>query len=298
VSEPRPGSESYWSDLRAQHGTAETAVRSSLVDGKNNSRAPEPRDAEQSRLSTYLTDDEDDESHRYDCRETYRNFELEADDGETAAYRCGSWDCFCCAHRMRHNLIEEMERVVSERPELRRFLTLTVDTDAPGGTAERHEYITERWNALRTELNDRYPGLSYIWVRHEGDEKGRPHLHLLVDRYLPQSMLSMLSKRVGLGEVVDIRRVNARNAAKYLTSYLGKGALASLPKGLRRYGSSSDISLAVRGGGGDERDWQLLMDDYEIAPVDGDGPLRRVATKTDIWLQKQNGGPLGVPPPD
>jgi hypothetical protein len=281
---------------------ANGAVRTSLVDGKNNSRAGETTDTEQSTLTDHLDqdsrDDRLDEDGRYDCRRAYWNMDLEADDGETAAFRCNSWDCYCCAHRMRMNLIEEMERVVTERPELRRFLTLTVDTDTPGDTAAHHEHITDRWNALRTEINDRYPGLSYIWVRHEGDENGRAHLHLLVDRYLPQSMLSNLSKRVGLGEVVDIRRVNARNAAKYLTSYLGKGALANLPDGLRRYGSSSDISLAVRGGSGDDRDWRLMMDDYEIRRRSTGEPLRREVTKTDLYVQKVRGGPAGLDPPD
>lgn len=113
-------------------------------------------------------------------------------------------------------------------------------------------------DALRTEINDRYPGLSYVWIRHEGDENGRPRLHLLVNRYLDQSALSVMTERVGLGPLVDIRRVNARNAAHYLTSYLGQGALADLPKGLQRYGSSADIdlprtsiSLSVGLGGGD-----------------------------------------------
>jgi hypothetical protein len=200
---------------------------------------------------------------------------------------------------MRMNLIEELDRLVEDRPELRRLLTITVAPEtAPTGKEEKHAHLTERWNALRTEINDRYPGLSYVWIRHEGDEKDRPHLHLLVDRYLPQRTLSVMTERVGLGPIVDIRRVNARNAAKYLTSYLGKGALASLPKGLRRYGSSSDISLEVRGGGGDDRDWRLLMDDYEITPKEAEsGPLRRGVTKTDLWMQKQHGGPLGVPPP-
>jgi hypothetical protein len=112
-----------------------------------------------------------------------------------------------------------------------------------------------------------------------------------------------MSDDVGLGRVVDIRRVNARNAAHYLTSYLGRGALAELPKGLRRYGSSSDISLEVRGGGdrddddGDDRDWTLMMDDYEtLSPEAERRPLRRGVTKTDLWLQKHHGGPLGLPP--
>ncbi|OAQ51058.1 hypothetical protein HTG_19185 [Natrinema mahii] len=160
-------------------------------------------------------------------------------------------------------LIEEIERITQERPEMRRFLTLTVDARAPASKERKHEYITDRWNALRTELRDRYPNLSYLWVRHEGDERDRPHLHLLVDRYLPQQELSRLSERVGLGSIVDIRRVDARNAAHYISAYLGRGALSFLPDGSRRYGSSADVDLDPRDPGGDdggalEEEWSLV----------------------------------------
>lgn len=236
----------------------------SLVDGENNSREPEPPENRQTRQTTFNEHDlgETDDG-RYDCRDTFDDMFYRGPDGDTAQYRCDSWDCYCCAHRMRMNLIEEMERLVEERPELRRFLTLTIGEDGPSTTDAQHKHLTDRFNALRTELRDRHPNLSYIWVRHEGDEKGRPHLHLLVDRYLPQDELSTIASRTGLGEIVDIRRVNARNAAKYLTSYLGKGALAQLPDGSRRYGSSADIDLNVRGGGGDDgpTTWRLLKDD-------------------------------------
>jgi hypothetical protein len=225
--------------------------------------------------------------------------ELEADDGEIAAFRCDSWDCYCCAHRMRMNLIEELDRLIEERPQLRRLLTLTLDPSAaPVDQGDQHRYLTERFNALRTELNDRYDGLSYVWIREEG-ESDNPHLHLLVDRYLDQGELSKIAKRVGLGEIVDIRYVNARNAARYLTKYLTKGSMADLPDGIQRYGSSSDIDLAVRGGDGDSRDWELMMDDYETIARDGERrPLRRAVTKTDLWLQKREGGPLGLPEAD
>ena len=254
---------------------------------------------QQSELEDHLDLTEDDDG-RYDCRHVYQNMEMEAEDGQTAAFRCKSWDCYCCAHWMRMNLIEEMERLVEERPELRRFLTLTLDPErAPAGQEEKHRYLTERFNALRTELNDRYDDLSYVWVREEG-EGDNPHLHLIVDRFLPQNELSAISRRVGLGEVVDIRRVNARNMAKYLTKYLTKGSLADLPKGSRRYGSSSDINLNVRGGGGDSRQWDLMMDDYLITTQDGD-PLRRSVTKADLMQQKMWDGPVppdsGVGPP-
>jgi len=282
--------------------SATTGGGPSLDDGKNNSREREPPENGQSRLTDHLDLGQSaaaDDLGRYDCRKVYHNFELEAADGDTAHFRCSSWRCYCCAHRMRCNLIEELDRLVHERPELRRLLTLTISPDsAPPTTEAQHEYITERFNALRTELNDRYEDLTYVWIRHEGDEHGRPHLHLLVDRYLPQGELAMLSERVGLGEVVDIRRVNARNAAKYLTSYLGKGTLANLPKGLRRYGSSADVDLAVRGGDGDDREWQLVMDDYAVSPTTGEPPLRRGVTKRDLYAQRVRGGPVGLPPPE
>jgi len=223
--------------------------------------------SEQTRLGDHL-DLADDRDDRPDCREDLQHLRYEnTETGETGPYRCGSWDCECCGHRLRMSLIEEIERITKERPEMRRFLTLTVDASAPVGRESQHEYITDRWNALRTELRDRYPDLSFLWVRHEGDERDRPHLHLLVDRYLPQSMLSMLSKRVGLGEVVDIRRVNARNAAHYISAYLGRGALSHLPDGARRYGSSADVDLDPRNTGGDDdeaSEWMLAAYD-EIA---------------------------------
>jgi hypothetical protein len=280
-----------------------TARGPSLVDGKNNSRdanAGAGRPDGQSRLDDFeeFRPDRPEDRQRYDCREVYRNMELEAEDGETSGFRCDSWDCYCCAHRMRMNLIESLERLVETRPEMRRFLTLTLDPDrAPASQSEQHRYLTDRFNALRTELTDRYDGLSYVWVREEG-ESDNPHLHLLVDRYIPQGDLSEMASRVGLGEVVDIRRVEARNAAKYLTKYLAKGSMADLPKGIRRYGSSADVDLDVRGGGGDDREWRLMMRDHDVTAPDG-GPLRRAVTKTDLWLQKQRGGPVGLdPPPD
>ena len=205
---------------------------------------------------------------RPDCRRDLAHLEYESESGERASYRCGSWDCECCGHRLRMSLIEEIERITEERPEMRRFLTLTVDGRAGHTKEEQHEYITDRWNALRTELRDRYPDLSFLWVRHEGDERDRPHLHLLVDRYLPQAELSMLADRVGLGRIVDIRRVDARNAAHYISAYLGRGALSHLPKGSRRYGSSADVDLDPRNPGGGDRDDELLEERWHLVAYD------------------------------
>jgi hypothetical protein len=268
----------------------------SLDLGKNNSTRPEAAENgqyEQSDLGEFV---ERNDSSRYDCRGVYSNFRYESESGKTAEYRCDSWDCYCCGYRMRNNLVEEIDRVTSERPELRRFLTLTLDdAKAPASQERQHHYLTERWNALRTAIEREYGDFSYIWVREEQDS-GRPHLHILVSRYIPQEWVSRRWSELGGGEVVDIRQVDTRKAAHYVGKYLTKSATSGFPDGIRRYGSSRDIDLDVRGGGGDSvEEWRLLMDDHE---VDREGePLTRAVSSVDFVVQRLNRGPLGKGPP-
>lgn len=199
---------------------------------------------------------------RPDCREDlahlqYRNTETD----ETAPYRCDSWDCVCCGHRMKMNLLEELDRVVEERPELSRLLTLTVDPSRNPDQEQAHRDIGEAWNRLRSYIQASYGDFSYIWVREE-QESGYPHLHVLVSRYLPQDAVAAAWDRTGMGSVVDIRDVQARQAGHYVAKYLAKDAMANLPSGVHRYGSSTDIDLAVRGSGSDESTpWVLEAED-------------------------------------
>ena len=275
------------------------AERSSLDLGKNNSRASETPDSAQYSQSTLAEFGETGETGdgRYDCRVVYSNFFFQNDDPDSdaeAPYRCGSWDCYCCGYRMRMNLVEEIERVCSERPELSRLLTLTLDPElAPDDQDEQHRHITDRWNALRTSITDEFGSFSYIWVREE-QESGLPHLHILVSRYLPQQWVSRRWRELDGGEVVDIRKIErVEKAAHYIGKYLTKNALSGLPSGSKRYSSSQDIDLDVRGDGGsddDPRRWELVMDDYQIRD---DDPLTRGVTGSDHVEQRENGGPLG-----
>ena len=266
---------------------SKSAERSSLVLGRNISTRSETGD-----------------SGRYDCRRVYSNYHIDDDEtGEEFPYRCGSWDCYCCGYRMRMNLVEEIGRVCSARPAMRRLMTLTLDpSTAPADPREQHRYLTERWNALRTALDRRFGGsLSYIWVREEGEKSDdlHPHLHIIVNQYIPQGWLSSTWNDLGGGEVVDIRYVDrVEKTAHYLGKYLTKNALSGLPEGIRRYGSSQDISLDVRGDSGEsEASYSLLMDDHEMTDENGD-PVTRGVAGIDFVLQRRNGGPLGLDPPD
>ena len=40
--------------------------------------------------------------------------------------------------------------------------------------------------------------------------------------------------------------------------------MGGLPDGIRRFGSSVDFDLDIRGGGGSDDDWSLLMDAYAV----------------------------------
>ena len=280
----------------AVSGADSGAERSSLDLGENDSTRPEEAVSGANGDEGRGQNRSNGGAERYDCRHTYRNFEFENQDGDTAPYRCGSWECYCCGYRMRQNLVEEIKRVTSERPEMSRLLTLTLDPDkAPVKQENQHKYITERWNALRTRLKREIGDFSYIWVREE-QENGLPHLHAIVSRYLPQGVVSKAWAELGGGEVVDIRKIDrTEKAAHYVGKYLTKNALSGLPSGIQRYNSSSDITLDVRGDKEESPDdWRLLMDDYVITDMDGE-PLRRGVTGSDFAQQREWDGPV---PPD
>jgi len=158
---------------------------------------------------------------------------------------------------MKMNLLEEIDRIVEDRPELSRLLTLTVDPSRFPDPELAHREIGEAWNRLKAALRDEYGRFSYIWVREE-QENGYPHLHTLVSRFLPQSEVARLWAGTGMGEIVDIRQVEARKAGNYVAKYLAKDAMVNMPSGVHRYGSSGDLDLDVRGGGSDDNTpWQL-----------------------------------------
>ena len=272
------------------------AERSSLVLGKNDCNSQESESPGGSK------------GGRYDCREVYRNMRHRAvtqRDGEDelpeAPFRCGQWDCYCCGYRMRMNLVEEVERVARDRPEMRRFMTLTLDPkklppEARGDDKKRVGYLMETWRKFRVYIQREYGDFSFIWVKERGEENEKHwHLHIIVSRYLDQGWISEAWSAIGGGEVVDIRRVDrCEKVAHYLGKYLTKNALSEFPEDVQRYNASEDIELDVRGGSNSSRDFELVMDDYEVG--DRDDPLTRAVVPIDFVLQRKWGGP--VPPPD
>ena len=163
-------------------------------------------------------------------------------DGKTQFQRlkCKCWGCSQCgprrAKRYRHGI-----RAVAEQLKLQRFITLTLDPENIEGDPVAH--LRETFNKLRTYLRRKFGSApKYIAVL-EFHDNGKPHLHVLIDRFIEQAWLSAAWEAIGGGRIVDIRFVDLHRVSHYLAKYLTVDLLLSAPKGVRRVTCSRGIVL-------------------------------------------------------
>lgn len=105
-------------------------------------------------------------------------------------------------------------------------------------------YMREVWRKFRVSVKRKLgTNVSFISVV-ELHKSGYPHLHALVDQYIPQAWLSDAWSRLGGGRIVYIERVkDLRQIGWYLGKYLTKDMLLASAGGSRRYSSSRNIKL-------------------------------------------------------
>ena len=161
---------------------------------------------------------------------------------------CNSWSCPTCAKRKARNIARITKR--GFKNEEIRFATLTMrDTK---NITQAAKDIKEAWNRLRLILTRRYGSIKYVWTIEGHKRSGMPHLHVLLNKYIPQRLLSRLAERSGFGKIADIRRVKSNDAFDYVTKYLGKGLgstnLERIMKEnrLRRWSKSRSIKSETR----------------------------------------------------
>jgi hypothetical protein len=230
TSQPKTGRESEGGALS---GSA-AAVPSSLVPVRSNRNRPTKRKP-------------------YCGRLTLAGQSLTGKETQYHRLNCKTWGCSHCgprkARRYKHSI-----RRVAEDLRLQRFLTLTLDPEKIEG--DPVVYLRETFNKLRTYLRRKYGcAPKYIAVL-EFHDNGKPHLHILVDRYIEQAWLSTAWEAVGGGRIVDIRFVDLHRASHYLAKYLTVDLLLSAPKGVRRITCSRGIVLLQKSSNG--QSWKLL----------------------------------------
>ena len=156
---------------------------------------------------------------------------------------CNKWDCEDCAKKKAIILGNRVK--AGFQGERVRFATFT--DNGEGTLRERLQMLKTSWNRLRLELSRQYGLTKFFWVLEFGGKRGRPHLHCLLNCYIPQRKLSELAAKCGFGSVVDIREVKNGGGFGYVFKYLSKdcglkaGASALKTIRGRRFGLSRNI---------------------------------------------------------
>ncbi|MGA8089472.1 MAG: hypothetical protein WCA10_19520 [Terracidiphilus sp.] len=195
---------------------------------------------------------------------------------------CGSWSCSYCGPRKARTARAAIRRT-AEGLGLKYFLTLTVDMKKVEFQEKKFAvpHLRLCFNKFREYLRRRYGNVPpYICVL-EFTKAGVPHLHILLDRYIPQAWISQTWAGLGGGRIVFIKQVTIANVTRYLSKYLTKELLLSAPKGARRITTARSIKLFPKFASGIV--WELLkstiwwnlmenkMRDFKFQPTFFDG---------------------------
>lgn len=132
---------------------------------------------------------------------------------------CNAWRCPECAKRKARHVARVTKK--GFRGERIRFATLTLH--ASKDLTQSAKNIKEAWNRLRLVITRKFGPFKYVWAIEGHKRTGMPHMHLLVNIYIPQRWLSANADRCGFGYIADIREVRNESAFDYVVKYLGKG---------------------------------------------------------------------------
>lgn len=162
------------------------------------------------------------------------------DTGKEVPFRCKSWHCEVCGPR-KSSRFRHQAGLWAEKRGMNRLVTLTLDPKKLG--ADPYAYLSQLWRKFRVYLTREYGSVSFLWVM-ELQRNGRPHLHILVNKYLHQAWLSKTWDALGGGRIVDVRYVDIHRVRGYLAKYLNKAwESMAIPDRKRRYATSRDIRL-------------------------------------------------------
>jgi hypothetical protein len=174
---------------------------------------------------------------------TLRGISLDGSKDKYVRLNCKTWTCSYCGPRRAWQYREAI-RHTAEQLELKRFLTLTLDPSKIEGDPVR--FLRKVFNKFRVYLLRKYNcSITYIAVL-EFHKSGIPHLHILLDRFIPQRWISESWSSLGGGSIVHIKLVDVHRIAHYLAKYLTKELLMSAPARSRRVTTSRSIHLLAK----------------------------------------------------
>lgn len=112
---------------------------------------------------------------------------------------CNTWNCSYCAPR-RARTARAAIRTVAEALGLRNFLTLTLDPRKMANRELQIPYLRNCFNKFREYLRRKYKTAPKFICVVELTQRGVPHLHILLDRFIPQRWISTVWSKLGGGQ--------------------------------------------------------------------------------------------------
>lgn len=136
--------------------------------------------------------------------------------------RCKKWTCPKCGPVLARIWAK---RIADAKPQ--RMITLTCDHKRLSTPALAYEAMKEALPQLVRLARRQIGPIEYaaVWELHED---GYPHLHLAArGHYIPQKWLSRTWDNLGIGPIVDVRKVKTgKGAALYMSKYMTKTVAA------------------------------------------------------------------------
>lgn len=190
--------------------------------------------------------------------ERYRRWKwFNRETGVLKPFRCRAWACNAKAGKdqvCQEGWIgcgvvkaKKLRKIMARTARLHNLTRLATLTLNPQKIQKKNpeRYLLQVWRKMRIYLYRRYgQKFQYLWVKEQGKSQLHWHLHVLVNRYIPQAWLSSAWSQLGGGRVVDIRFVDVQRVSVYISKYLSK-AVAQEYRG-RRYGASRGLLVTEK----------------------------------------------------
>lgn len=200
---------------------------------------------------------------------------------------CNNWECPVCGPHKKNLLIDRVRDAAavvtrSDLPKDRKIFRkaeLTLQIDDP-------EDIMECWARARTFLADHGIKSEFYFLVKEFTRRGKRHLHVLINCYIPQGVLkaAWIAATFGRSSIVYITRTDLKNGAAYMTKYLTKAITAGMFRRKehrystsRRYFDDPSIKNAFDRAG---KKWKYEYDPHW---------RENVTSLSDIWIYRNAG---------
>ena len=156
---------------------------------------------------------------------------------------CNRLSCPRCRPKLKNKLVERITEVCVQH-DLFRQLVLT----CPGKewrkthtSGESFTWLNKKWDSFKV-LYNRETGKKLHYIKLPRCQKsGYCHGHILIDQYIPNSLIEDLIKRVGLGSNYKIHHMDIHRLGEYLKNDFYKEHEWFIPVGMRHISSSMEL---------------------------------------------------------